>query len=155
VKTPAALSSNKNGFFLMVEGSKVDRAAHANDPVGIVSDVIAFDRACTVALDYAAKDKNTVVIDNTEIAKYIEPSLGLDLAATTDRLVVKKGGVELAIVQNRDYAIAKGLPKTTKGVYVLGKDADGKEVLALKADGVAVNNGKNWFVSRNLIDAIK
>lgn len=307
-KAIAALSGNKNGFFLMVEGSKVDWAAHANDPVGIVSDVFAFDRACKVALDFAAKDKNTIVIvvtdhgnsgfsigdksttgsydktpytafyqpilkatrtgegleafiaadksnikevvakyygisdlsddevaaiskaapgalnavvgpmmatrakigfttgghtgedvvlsvydpsgnrptgviDNTDIAKYIERSLGVDLAATTDRLfveaesafaakkaevsvdattdpanvrlVVKKGTVELAIVQNRDYAIVKGLPKTTKGVYVLGKDAAGKEVLALKADGVAVNNGKNWFVSRNLIDAIK
>lgn len=56
------LSRNKDGFFLMVEGSKIDWAAHANDPVGVVSDVIAFDDAVKVALDYAKKDKDTVVI---------------------------------------------------------------------------------------------
>lgn len=56
------LSKDKNGFFLMVEGSKIDWAAHANDPVGIVSDVLAFDDAVKVAIDYAKKDKDTAVI---------------------------------------------------------------------------------------------
>ena len=35
---------------LMVEGSKVDWAAHANDPVGMATDMLAFDRACGAAL---------------------------------------------------------------------------------------------------------
>jgi alkaline phosphatase len=56
------LSKNKNGFFLMVEGSKVDWAAHANDPRAIISDMLAFDKACGVALDFAEKDGKTVVI---------------------------------------------------------------------------------------------
>ena len=46
----------------MVEGSEIDWAAHANDPVGIVGDILAFDRAVEVALDFAKKDNNTVVI---------------------------------------------------------------------------------------------
>jgi len=45
------LSQDEDGFFLMVEGSKVDWAAHANDPIGIISDVLAFDEAVGVALD--------------------------------------------------------------------------------------------------------
>ena len=56
------LSKNENGFFLMVEGSKVDWAAHANDPVGIVSDLLAFDRACGVALEFARQNKETAVV---------------------------------------------------------------------------------------------
>lgn len=44
------LSKNKNGFFLMVEGSEIDWASHANDPVGVVSEVLAFDKAVKVAL---------------------------------------------------------------------------------------------------------
>ncbi|MBE6063827.1 alkaline phosphatase [Clostridium cochlearium] len=57
------LSNNKkDGFFLMVEGSKIDWASHANDPVGIISDALAFDDAVSVALNFAKKDKNTVVI---------------------------------------------------------------------------------------------
>ncbi|MFV0482421.1 MAG: alkaline phosphatase [Campylobacteraceae bacterium] len=56
------LSQNPNGFFLMVEGSKVDWAAHANDPIGILSDVLAFDKAVGVAKAFAKKDGNTLVI---------------------------------------------------------------------------------------------
>jgi alkaline phosphatase len=61
-KAISVLSQNKKGFFLMVEGSKVDWAAHANDPVGMMTEFLAFDRACKVALDYAKKDGNTAVI---------------------------------------------------------------------------------------------
>lgn len=56
------LSKNKKGFFLMVEGSKVDWAAHANDPAAISTEFLAFDKACGEALDFARRDGNTVVI---------------------------------------------------------------------------------------------
>lgn len=56
------LSKNENGFFLMVEGSLVDHAAHGNDPVGIVSDFLAFDKACGVALDFAKKNGETAIV---------------------------------------------------------------------------------------------
>ncbi|MCX7774210.1 MAG: alkaline phosphatase, partial [Clostridia bacterium] len=56
------LSQNKNGFFLMVEGSKVDWAAHANDPIGTISDTLAFDDAVKVALDYAKSHQDTMII---------------------------------------------------------------------------------------------
>ena len=56
------LSKNKNGFFLMVEGSKVDWAAHANDPAALITDFLAFDKACGVALDFAKADGKTVVV---------------------------------------------------------------------------------------------
>jgi len=56
------LKENPKGFFLFVEGSKVDWASHANDPIGVISDVLAFDQAISVALDFAKKDKNTLVL---------------------------------------------------------------------------------------------
>jgi alkaline phosphatase len=56
------LSRDPDGFFLMVEGSKADWAAHANDPVGIVSDILAFDAAVAEALAFAEKDGRTAVI---------------------------------------------------------------------------------------------
>ncbi|AZT91579.1 alkaline phosphatase [Caldicellulosiruptor changbaiensis] len=56
------LSKNKNGFFLMVEGSEIDWASHANDPVGVVSEVLAFDKAVKVALDFAKSRDDTAVI---------------------------------------------------------------------------------------------
>jgi alkaline phosphatase len=60
------LSKNEKGFFLMVEGSKIDWAAHANDPVALITDIIAFDVAVKVALDFAKQDGNTVVIAATD-----------------------------------------------------------------------------------------
>lgn len=56
------LSEDEDGFFLFVEGSKVDWAAHANDPIGIISDVLAFDDAVQEALEFAKADGNTMVI---------------------------------------------------------------------------------------------
>jgi alkaline phosphatase len=56
------LSKNENGFFLMVEGSKIDWAAHANDPIALMTDMLAFDEACGVAFDFAERDGETLVI---------------------------------------------------------------------------------------------
>lgn len=56
------LSKDEHGFFLMVEGSKVDWAAHANDPAGMITDFLAFDRACQAALEFARKNGETAVV---------------------------------------------------------------------------------------------
>lgn len=65
-KAIEVLSKDKDGFFLFVEGSKVDWASHANDPIGVISDALAFDDAVKVALDFAKKDGNTMVIAFTD-----------------------------------------------------------------------------------------
>jgi alkaline phosphatase len=58
------LLDNKNGFFLMVEGGKIDWAAHANDAAATVTDTLAFDDAVGVGLDFAAKhpDETLVIV---------------------------------------------------------------------------------------------
>ncbi|MFW9955794.1 MAG: alkaline phosphatase [Candidatus Thorarchaeota archaeon] len=61
-KSLEVLSQDTDGFFLMVEGSKVDFEAHANDRVGTSLEAIAFDEAVKVALDYVENHQNTVLI---------------------------------------------------------------------------------------------
>ncbi len=56
------LSKDENGFFLMVEGSEVDWAAHANDAVGMITEYLAFDEAVGKVMEFAQKDGNTAVI---------------------------------------------------------------------------------------------
>jgi len=56
------LSKNENGFFLMVEGSKVDWAAHDNDAKNAIIEFLEFDKACGEALRFAEKDGQTVVL---------------------------------------------------------------------------------------------
>lgn len=60
------LSGKDDGFFLFVEGSKIDWAAHKNDPVGMVSEVLGFDEAVRVAVNFAKKDGNTLVVAVTD-----------------------------------------------------------------------------------------
>jgi len=47
------LLDNPKGFFMMVEGGKVDWACHANDAGAAIHDVLAMDAAIRVALDFA------------------------------------------------------------------------------------------------------
>ncbi|HDR7642186.1 MULTISPECIES: alkaline phosphatase [Bacillus] len=65
-KAIQTLSKDKDGFFLFVEGSKPDWAAHVNDPIGMISDVLAFDNAVAEALEFAKKDSNTMLIAVTD-----------------------------------------------------------------------------------------
>lgn len=43
---------NENGFFMMVEGGKIDWACHANDAAATISDTIALDDAVAEAVDF-------------------------------------------------------------------------------------------------------
>lgn len=60
------LKKDEDGFFLFVEGSKVDWAAHANDTIGIISDILSFDDAVKEAIDFAKEDGNTLVVAVTD-----------------------------------------------------------------------------------------
>ena len=53
---------NENGFFLMVEGSQIDFACHDNDSATLVEEMRDFNKAIDVALDFAEKDGNTLVV---------------------------------------------------------------------------------------------
>ena len=56
------LTKNKSGFFLMVEGSQIDWAGHENNQEYLISEMIDFDNAVGVGLDFAEKDPQTLVI---------------------------------------------------------------------------------------------
>ncbi len=61
-KTLSILSKNPKGFFLMVEGGRIDHAGHERNLSKMVADTMAFDEAVKTALDFAAKNNNTLVI---------------------------------------------------------------------------------------------
>ena len=56
------LGDAENGFLLMVEGSQIDFACHANDSAYMVDEVVDFSYAIQVALDYAEEHGNTLVV---------------------------------------------------------------------------------------------
>jgi len=56
------LSSNENGFFLMVEGSQIDWGGHANDAEYLIKELLDFDKTIGVVLDFASENGETLVI---------------------------------------------------------------------------------------------
>ncbi|MFO7755064.1 MAG: alkaline phosphatase [Bacteroidales bacterium] len=61
-KSIELLNRNRKGFFLMVEGSQIDWGGHANDTQYVLEEMIDFDKAVGVALQFAASDPNTLVL---------------------------------------------------------------------------------------------
>ncbi len=53
---------NDNGFFMMVEGGKIDWACHANDAVSTISDTIALDNAVEKAVEFYEKHPDETLI---------------------------------------------------------------------------------------------
>ena len=53
---------NDTGFFFMVEGGKVDWASHANDAASVINDVLAFDRALALAVEFYEKHPDDTLI---------------------------------------------------------------------------------------------
>jgi alkaline phosphatase len=56
------LAANPNGFFLMVEGSQIDWAGHNNEGQYLTTEMKDFDQVVGLALDFAARDGNTLVV---------------------------------------------------------------------------------------------
>ena len=56
------LSNNKKGFFLMIEGSQIDWGGHENNSEYVSSEMIDFDKAIGVVLEFAKANGNTLVI---------------------------------------------------------------------------------------------
>ena len=56
------LSSDPDGFFLMVEGGRIDWAGHANDAATNLREVLALDDAVKVALAFQEKHPDVLVV---------------------------------------------------------------------------------------------
>lgn len=56
------LNRNKKGFFVMIEGSQIDSYEHLNDFKSAFNELRDFNTAVKTAIDFAEKDKNTLVI---------------------------------------------------------------------------------------------
>ena len=56
------LGSDPDGFFLMVEGGRIDHASHDNDYENAITETLSFDASVLVALNYASTRNDTLVI---------------------------------------------------------------------------------------------
>ncbi len=61
-KAAELLSKQERGFFLVVEGSRIDQAAHPNDAAAHAREVLAYDDAVGAMLAFARRDGRTLVV---------------------------------------------------------------------------------------------
>jgi alkaline phosphatase len=152
------LSQNKNGFFLMVEGSQVDGGDHANDPIYAVTEFLAFDKAVKVAVDFAKKDGHTLVLvfpDHNTGGMTIGSYSDLNYMSTTIEDVIGplKGmklnsiGVASKIGKDLSPENIKAQLKTWWGIDA--SDDDVTEILKLYNGGYSLDYALSKVISRN------
>jgi alkaline phosphatase len=56
------LNQNKKGFFIMIEGSQIDWGGHQNNTTYVVNEMLDFDQTIGKALEFAAKDGETLIV---------------------------------------------------------------------------------------------
>ncbi len=103
------LKANEKGFFLQVEGASIDKQDHAANPCGQIGETVDLDEAVQVALDFARKDGNTLVIvtaDHAHTGQIVYPDAkapGLSQALKT-----KDGTIMAVTYGNSDEANDQG-----------------------------------------------
>jgi alkaline phosphatase len=55
-------NQSDKGFFVMIEGSQIDWGGHANDRDYVISEFIEFDKVINLAINFAKKNGETLVI---------------------------------------------------------------------------------------------
>ena len=107
-KAIEVLSKNKQGFFLMIEGSQIDWGCHKNDWNNTIRQTLLFDKAVKTALDFALKNTQTLVIVTAD--------------HETGGLVIKNGSLE-----GKDLDVkwtTSGHTATPVPLYAFGPGAD-------------------------------
>ncbi|MCQ2279877.1 MAG: alkaline phosphatase, partial [Bacteroidales bacterium] len=110
------LSTDEDGFFLMIEGSQIDWGCHANNFNYMCGELLDFDRAVQIAYNFAQSHPNTLVIVTAD-----HETGGLRINRKVDKL-----SAEQAKKKVRNYASWKKFYHTNTNVpvYAFGPGAE-------------------------------
>lgn len=133
------LSKNEKGFFLLVEGGRIDHAGHANSVEDLLEDFLEFDEAIGAVLEFRKKNPDTAII----------------LVADHDT-----GGV--AVTQrgkDSGYPTIDEFVKELKGIYFTSRQHTSIPVVlvalpAVSSDGAAPSYNHGGFIDNTEIHGI-
>jgi alkaline phosphatase len=132
----AKMKNHPNGFVLQVEAGKVDWAAHGNDITGLIYDQAAHDEAVKVAIDFAEKDKNTLVIITTDHGN-ANPGIiyGKDANDNFDTIQNYKQTNEWILNgMGKETSVAQAIERIEYATKTVFKEEEAKEILNYYSD---------------------
>jgi len=118
-----ATKDSEHGFFLMIEGSRIDMASHNNDPVGHVRDVLMYDQVFSLAQNFIEKN-------------------GGVLLSTSDH---ETGGLSVARQITEQYPDYLWYPE------VLANATSSTELLGLQISAFPTDHDIKLFITNNII----
>jgi alkaline phosphatase len=148
----SVLAKNARGFYLMVEGAHIDKQSHAMDAERAIGEVLEFDKAVGVALDFASRDDRTVVIVTADhecagfsVIGGLTGGVAAAQALPSDAAVLDPATqpARQKIVGTYDLAGFPVYPKAADG-YPVTYDVDGKVLVGFGASG---DRFETWLTS--------
>lgn len=107
----AMLQRNPEGYFLMVEGGRIDHGGHENKALHVVHETLAFDRAIAAALELTQNTDDTLIVVTAD-----HETGGLAINGYAD---VEVGGVDM-------FSTPAGLGGDFIVTFATGPGADGE-----------------------------
>ena len=120
-KQAIELLDNPNGFFIMVEGGKIDWACHSNDGAAALFDIIEFDESVKIAVEFAQKHPNDILIVVTgdhetgalmlrnpgasqlQVQLLASQKASYDIFSGTARRLIRDGGADMMFAQIKPF----------------------------------------------------
>jgi alkaline phosphatase len=122
-----ATQNSDKGFFILVEGSNIDNAAHLNDPVAHIGDAVEYYKTIQVVKDFVKNNPDTIMISVSD-----HETGGLVLGKT----VMEKG--ERTFPDWKPQVIKRAKMSTT---------AAARKVIAFKGDAAA----RKQFIEKDIL----
>ncbi|MDZ8189360.1 MAG: alkaline phosphatase [Nostoc sp. ChiSLP02] len=92
--------AGRGGFFLQVEGASIDKRDHAGNPCEQIGETVALDRAVKVALEYAKKHPDTLIVvtaDHGHTSQIIPPPTASDHSPGKFSTLITADGAEMTV----------------------------------------------------------
>ncbi len=145
----AATQDSDKGFFLMIEGSRIDHAGHGNDPAAQVREVLAYDRAFASVVDFLDKSD----VQGVLVATSDHETGGLSVARR--ELVARhKSSILILIEINPTYPQYKWLPEVLANASHSAENLASQFNSHIAGNPTASASGLKHYVSKLVQDGL-
>lgn len=120
------LDDDEDGFFLMIEGARIDHAGHANHIANLIYETLEFDEAVDLALEFQKRNPETLLIVTAD-----HGTGGPTLAKRRGKYPTKQD-LELIVTQDAPFTAWASRDHTSIPVVLFGIGPGAKNLSGMK-----------------------